>query len=176
MRLRGSNAPRRVLLGLFMVLGTAACGNDPVVIVETPAPGERAQIVLRSLSVAGGREVRQETLYDSLTARYTVLVCNDAPVGVPCTTLRIEREGTIVTPTVGALFAATNSSAFRALADRSTSSGSVTPPDYSVGSLVITRNSRRRTIAWDDRASLPAALLDFQCTLRSARGDLVLCD
>lgn len=174
MSLRCPTSYDRLASIALIVLLASACGSAPLA-VETPAPGEAAEILWSNVSVAGGREVRQESRFDSLTQRYTVRSCGDAPISVPCTDLRLERGGDVVTPPIATLFATTNSSGFRALAAQYNRPGNVTPPDIATTTLTIIRDGRRRTITWQDGATLPDVLADFMCALQVARGDLVVC-
>jgi len=152
----------------------AGCSSDPVA-VEIPASGQPAQIVLTEVEWAGGHQSRRGIRIDSATKRFAVLRCQNAPSGVPCTTLQLEREGDVVAPSIATLFLATKSPAFRALKADYPRPGTVVPPDPGSATLAITRDGLRRTIAWDETATLPNALVAFNCSLESAGGSLILC-
>lgn len=165
---------RALTLVLSVVAGFAGCSSDPVA-VEVPVPGEPARIILTEIEWAGGRESRRETRIDSATSRYTLRSCDSAPIGVPCTTFRLEREGDVVAPSVPTLFLDTKTSAFRALKSDYPQQGSAVPPDPGNASLEITRDGLRRTISWDEAATIPGVLAAFVCALQAARGELILC-
>lgn len=74
------------------------------------------------------------------------------------------------------LFARTLRADFRALKSRYVRLPGETPPDPAHATLELTVHERRRTITWDQEATIPLALTDFLCLLRAARGDLLLCD
>lgn len=165
---------RALVLLAAVTTGIAACSRDPVT-VDFATPGEPAQIVLTEVAWAGGHEIRRETRIDSAAHRYTLRSCDDAPIGVPCTTLRLDREGDVVTPSMAQLFLNTKSAAFRALKAAYRRAGTVVPPDGGGATLEITADGRRRTIVWDAAANLPRVLVDFVCSLQTARGELLLC-
>lgn len=159
---------------LSVTAAVAGCSGDPVA-VEVPAPGEPAEIVLTEIEWAGGRESRRETRIDSAAKRFTVRTCDGAPIGVACITFRTESSGEVVTPSVQTLFLDTKTSAFRALKPEYPRQGSVVPPDPGTAVLEITRDGLRRSILWDETATLPNVLAEFICSLQAARGALILC-
>lgn len=154
----------------MVVLG---CGRDPVS-SEERAPGEPARVLWVESGAAGGTPYRTETAIDSATGRYTVRRCGVA--ATLCPILRLERESTVLPAMLRDVFVATTRPAFRALRARYENPTGIVPPDGGGATLEIVRNGTRRTVSWSFDAPLPLALVEFQCLLRAARGDLLLCD
>lgn len=158
----------------LLAIAVLGCARDPVS-TEVAAPGEAARVVWSEGGAAGGgTEFRSETRIDSATGRYTIRTCG--PASTLCPTQRLERESTVLPNVLREVFAATTRSGFRALNANYTNPTGIVPPDGGGATLEIVRNGTRRTISWTFDAPLPRALVEFQCLLRSARGDLILCD
>lgn len=160
---------------LVLALPLAACRDD-VVGPESPAPGEAARVHFTYAGTAGGSERRQETRIDSASGRYALLECSSAPIGVPCTTLLVVREGRVEPSTLRELFAAPARGDFRALRASYRGPTNIRPPDGGGFRLEIVRQGTRRVITWEADAALPHALLEYQCLLQAARADPFLCD
>jgi len=160
-----------------LVLGVLAAGcNDDGVRPESPAPGEAARVVRTSVGIAGGREIRQETRIDSATGRYTLRECSSTPIGVNCLALVVVREGTVAAPLLRELFVAAARREFRALRAEYRGPTDIVRPDGGSVQLEIVRDGTRRLITWAFDATIPPALLDYDCLLRAARADPFLCD
>jgi hypothetical protein len=159
------------------ILATVAVScRDDGVSPETAAPGEAARVIVTSSASAGGRERRQETRIDSAAGRYTLLECSSAPVGVSCTALVVVREGSVAAPVLRDLFAASTRPEFRALRADYPGPAAVRPPDGGGARLEIVRGGTRRVITWAFDATLPRALVEYNCILLAARADPFLCD
>lgn len=156
-----------------LALSALGCVRDPVS-TEVAAPGEAARIVWTESAAAGGTPYQTETHIDSASGRYTIRSCGVART--PCPTLQLVRESTVLPKDLREVFAATTRSGFRALNANYANPSGIVPPDGGGATIEIVRNGTRRTISWVSNAPLPAALTEFQCLLRVARGDLVLCD
>lgn len=153
----------------------AACAGEPSP-TGAPAPGAPAQVVLTSISWAGGRAYHDETRIDSASGRYSVRSCIQSPGEPTCVPSGTVREGSVLPSMLRDLFARTLRADFRALKPRYVRPPGATPPDPATATLELTVHERRRTISWDQEAMIPLALTDFLCLLRAARGDLLLCD
>ncbi|MDH4335407.1 MAG: hypothetical protein OEW24_09180 [Chloroflexota bacterium] len=154
----------------IVVLG---CARDPVS-TEVAAPGEAARVVWTEAGAAGGTPYQTETHIDSASGRYTIRTCGRG--STPCPILRLERESTVLPGMLRDVFAATTRPAFRALRANYEDPSGVLPPDGGGATIEVVRNGTRRKVSWTFNATVPTALADFQCLLRAARGDLVLCD
>lgn len=166
---------RRLAAGALVLCALVACAGEPLP-TGTPAPGASGQIVLTSMSWAGGRGYREETRIDSATGRYSVQSCVQSPGEATCDPSGAVREGAVLANVLRDAFARTQRADFRALRAHYGRPPGVTPPDPAQATLELTLNERRRTITWDGDATIPMALTDFLCILMAARGDLLLCD
>lgn len=165
----------RIVGRTLALFSLAACAGEPSP-TGTPAPGAPAQIVLTSMSWAGGRAYYDETRIDSATARFSVRSCIQSPGEPTCVPSGMVREGPVLPSLLRALFARTLRADFRALKPRYVRPSGETPPDPSTARLELTVLERRRTITWDQEATIPLALTDFLCLVKAALGDLLLCD
>lgn len=181
---RGSvsrRGPRRVaaiagaVVGALATLIVSACAKESLP-TEAPANGAPAQVVMRGVGYAGGQEYREVTAIDSATRRFTVHRCNVYLSGGACPTMQLVLEGSVLPSVLQSLFALTTKREFLALrASYVAPNGIVTPDPYSA-TLEVVRNGTRRAVTWARDATIPAVLIDFDCLLRTARGDLILCD
>lgn len=157
---------------LFVLVG---CAGSPTS-SETAANGDAPRVVLLGISHAGGHEVRQEVVVDSASQHFTVRRCDDAPIALPCSNLRLVYEGTTPTPTLVALFEATTTPAFRALDPNYPAPAGIVVPDGGSSRLEVVRNGSRRVITWTSASYLPAALVNVNCLLLAAQLSKILCD
>lgn len=172
-RERLSSVGRTVSLAALTAL--AACAGNPTS-NEVPANGDAPRVEALAISHAGGRELRQRVIVDSATQHFTVARCDDAPIAVPCTTLRVVSEGTTPSDVLASLFESTNTSAFRSLANSYAAPTGVVAPDGGSTRLEVVRNGSRRVITWANNAYLPEALVTVNCILLAAQLNKNLCD
>ncbi|MEP7382268.1 MAG: hypothetical protein ABI910_11310 [Gemmatimonadota bacterium] len=157
------------------IFSLTACAGDPTS-NEIPAPGDAAQVVALSVWHAGGHEQRQQVVVDSASQHFRVTRCDDAPIAVPCTNLRLLYEGTSPSNSLVQLFAATTTPGFHALNSSYSAPAGNTPPDGGSTRLEVVRNGTRRVITWASSAYLPAPLVTVNCLLLSAQLNKRLCD
>lgn len=172
---RAALASLRAIVSLSAIAAVGACAGSPTS-NETAANGDAPRVESLSISHGGGHEVRQRVVVDSATHHFTVSRCDDAPLVTACTNLRLIYEGTTPEATLGSLFRATNTPAFRALNPNYPSPPGVVSPDGGSSRLEVVRNGSRRVITWTNDAYLPQALVNVNCILLEAQLSKILCD
>lgn len=160
---------------ILALCAITACAGEPLP-TGTSAPGASGQIVLTSVAWAGGHGYREVTRIDSATGRYSVHACVESHGAAACDPSGVVREGAVLPNLLRDAFARTQRPDFRVLRAHYHRPPGETPPDPAQATLELTANERRRTITWDQGATIPMALTDFVCILMAARGDLLLCD
>ncbi len=138
----------------LLTLVTLGCAELPVE-GEVVVRGASAQVMRRVDSPEAG--LTWVVTIDSATATWHS-ACNSQLDQVPCPA-RWKNSGAVSPGQLEQLFRRANSDAVRAL--RAQYDLSATYVDAPLYELIITANSRRRTIRWADLTTVPAALLAF---------------
>ena len=159
----------------FCVL-QAACGDSPNGIDgEVTAAGAPARISATEVSFIGGKGTKTVTTIDSATATYSVMTCESSPGGATCEHTTSQRSGSLQPIVRDKLFTDARSPDFRALRAAYRKPSTLQTPDYQSITLKITASERSREIFWETGSQTPDVLIQYFCSLRVARGDLITC-